>query len=363
MVFSTKVMNLLPKEVIKIKSPSFNKMLVVLAQANQGICLQQACEQTGVFAHSKQILDYFKSFKLKEIQDFFLFTSLEMLKQSIPKLNLRQIKLAVDITEEDYYGSLDNLYIWNRNPKKAKNGTTGHFKYLTISCTSKGCKLILFNMLLGPGYQVDELIPSVLKEIKKIIHIQQVTFDRGFDNHKLVYELEKIKVNYIIFSKKNKATKKIFENIWIGESYSKIRTLKFYKLGEKYTCDAKFVYIKAFQFKETEEAYDWIFITNMSFKSVRHTIGSYRNRWGIETTFRVLKQDFRIKTCSKHQSVRLMCFTFSMLFYNIWQIAKYFISRKIKAKSFFETIRFGFKIKFGLKYQFEKEILDFFGLS
>ena len=356
-------MRLFPTEINKIKSSTFNKMLVVLAQANQNICLQQACEQTGIFAHSKQILNYFKSFKLKEIENLFLFTSLEMLKKSIPKLNLRQIKLAVDITEEDYYGQLDNLYIWNRNPKKAKNGTTGHFKYLTISCTSKGCKLILFNMLLGPGYQVDELIPPVLEEIKKLIHIQQVTFDRGFDNHKLVYELEKIKVNYIIFSKKNKATKKIFENIWIGESYSKIRTLKFYKLGEKYTCDAKYVYIKAFQFKKTEEAYDWIFITNMSFKSVRHTIGSYRNRWGIETTFRVLKQDFRIKTCSKHQSVRLMCFTFSMLFYNIWQIAKYFISTKIKAKSFFETLRFGFKIKFGLKYQFEKEILDFFGLS
>lgn len=356
-------MELFPKEINKIKPPTFNKMLVVLAQANQNICLQQACEQTGIFAHSKQILNYFKNFKLKEIEDFFLFSSLSMLKQSISKLNLRQIKLAVDITEEDYYGKLDNPYIWNRNPAKAKNGTTGHFKYLTISCTSSKCKLILFNMMLGPGYQVEDLIPRVLIEIKKLISIQQVTFDRGFDNHKLIYGLEKLRVNYIIFSRKNKATKKIFENIWIGESHSKIRNLTFYKCGEKYSCDAKYVYIKAFQFEKTEDAYDWIFITNMSFKSIRHTIASYRNRWGIETTFRVLKQDFRIKTCSKHQSVRLMCFTFSMLFNNIWQIAKCFISRKIKAKSFFETLRFGFKIKFNLKYQFEKEILDFFGLN
>jgi hypothetical protein len=338
-------------------------MMVVLAQANQNICLQQACVQTGLFAHSKQIINYFKNFKLKEIENFFLLTSLEMLKQSISKLNLRQIKLAVDITEEDYYGQLDNPYIWSRNPVKAKNGTTGHFKYLTISCTSKGCKLILFNMLLGPGYQVDELIPPVLNEIKKLIKIQQVTFDRGFDNHKLVYELEKLKVNYIIFSRKNKSTKKIFHTICIGESNTEYRKLFFYKNQEKFTFTAKYVYIKSFQFEKTEEAYDWIFITNMSFKSVRHTIASYRNRWGIETTFRVLKQDFRIKTCSKHQSVRLLCFTFSMLFYNIWQIAKYFISVKIKAKSFFETLRFGFKIKFGIKYQFEKEILDFFGLS
>jgi hypothetical protein len=218
-------------------------------------------------------------------------------------------------------------------------------------------------MLLGPGYQVDELISPVLGEIKKLIKIQQVTFDRGFDNHKLVYELEKLKVNYIIFSRKNKSTKKIFENIWIGESNTEYRELFFYKNQKKFTCRAKYVYIKAFEFEKTEQAYDWIFITNMSFKSIRHTIASYRSRWGIETTFRVLKQDFRIKTCSKHQSVRLLCFTFSMLFYNIWQIAKYFISTKIKAKSFFETLRFGFKTKFDIKYHFEKEILDFFDLS
>ena len=52
-----------------------------------------------------------------------------------------------------------------------------------------------------------------------------------------------------------------------------------------------------------------------------------------------------------------------MLFYNIWQISKYFINVKIKAKSFFETIRFGFKAKFNLTYKYEKEILDFFDLS
>lgn len=362
MVSSKKIIELLPNEVNKIKKARFNKISVVLTQANQNICLQQACEQTGLYAHSKQILNYFKSFKLEEIENLFLLNSLEMLKQSIPKLNLRQIKLAVDITEDPYYGKLDNPYIWGRTPK-SPNGATGCYKYLTISSTSKTCKLILFNMLIGPGYQIEELVPPILNEIKSLIKIQQVTFDRGFDNHKLVYELEKLKINYLIFSKKNKSTKKIFENIWIGESYSKIRKLEFYKLGEKYTCEARFVYIKSFQFEETEQAYDWIFITNMSFKSIRHNIASYRNRWGIETMYRVLKQDFRIKTCSKHQSVRLLCFNISMMFYNIWQIAKYFISMKIKAKSFFETLRFGFKTKFNLKYKFEKEILEFFNLN
>lgn len=358
-----KIMKLLPLEVIIGNKATFNKMLVALIYVNQNICIQQACEQTKVYSHSKEILNHFKRFTLDQIKNFFFHTSLAILKISINRVNLRYLKLAVDITEEDYYGKLDNPYIWTKNPKKGANGSTGHFKYLTICTTNSNCKLILFNMMLGPGYQVKDLIPQALNEIRKLIPIKQVTFDRGFDNHKLVYELERLRINYIIFSKKNKSTKKIFENISLGESHSKIKTLKFYKFGEKYSCDAKFVYIKAFQFDKTEEAYDWVFITNMSFKSIRHTIASYRNGWEIETTFRVLKQDFRIKTCSKHPSVRLMCWFFSMFFHNIWQITKYFISTKIKAKSLFETIRFGIKQKFNIKYNYENEILEFFDLN
>ena len=161
MVSSKQIMKLLPKEVIKGKKAVFNKLLVVLIQANQNICIQQACEQTKIYSHSKNILEQFKNFKLDEIKNIFFQTSLSMLKLSIKQLNLRSLKLAVDITEEPYYGKLDNPYIWNRSPK-SPNGATGHFKYLTISATNSNCKLILFNMMLSPGYNVEEIIHNFL---------------------------------------------------------------------------------------------------------------------------------------------------------------------------------------------------------
>lgn len=355
-------MRLLPLEVIQRKKTIINKLLGVLIQANQNICIQQACEQTGLYSHSKQILNHFKSFTLDEIKDFFFHSSLAILKLSIKQLNLRYLKLAVDITEEPYYGKLDNPYIWNRS-QKSPNGATGHFKYLTISATNYNCKLILFNMMLSPGYEVEELIPQALNEIRKLIPIKQVTFDRGFQKKALIHELEKLKLKYLIFCPKNQYTNKILDSMRDNEIKTEIRKFKYYKNQMSHQFESQYIFIKNYLFKKTEDSYDWIFATNMSFSSVRHTIASYRNRWGIETIFRVLKQDFRIKTTSKHQSVRLMCWFFSMLFYNIWQIAKYFISFKIKAKSFFETIRFGFKIKFNIKYHYEKEILDFFNLS
>lgn len=356
------VMKLLPLEVIKEKKAVIKKLLIVMIHANQNISTQLACEQTGIYSHSKNILNKFKELKLDEIKEFFFYSCLAMLKLSIKQLNLRYLKLAVDITEEPYYGKLDNPYIWNRTPK-SPNGATGCFKYLTISATNYNCKLILFNMMLSPGYEVEELIPSILDRIRDFIPIKQVTFDRGFQKKALIHELEKLSLNYLIFCPKNKITSKILDSMIKHELKTKIRKFKYYKNQTTHKFESKYIFIKDYLFNKTEKSYDWIFATNMSFSSVRHTIASYRNRWGIETTFRVLKQDFRIKTCSKHQSVRLMCWFFSMLFYNIWQIAKFFISVTIKAKSLFETLRFGLKRKYNLKYYLEDRILKFFNLD
>ena len=348
-------------EANKKKDSMINKSLQVLCFGAQNICLQQACEQTGLYAHSKELLNKFKTYSIKEIQNSFESISLSMLSESISKLNLRYLKLAVDMTEEPYYGQLDNPLIWSRTPKSPP-GATGCFKYLTISCTNSNCKLILANILIIPGYRVEELIPPILKRIKEIIHIKQVTFDRGFHNNHLIYELEQMKIKYLIFCQKKDWSKKILDSLKSGESVSQIKNLEVrFELSKK-RFNAKFILIKDFQFEKTEKSYDWVFATNMNFNSIRHTIASYRNRWGIETVFRVLKQDFRIKTASKHQSVRLMCMCFSMLFYNLWQIGKIFININIRAKSFFETLRFGLKTKFKLKYKYEKEILDFFDL-
>lgn len=356
------IMKLLPLEVIKVKKAIVKKLLVVMVHANQNISTQLACEQTGVYSHSKNILNKFKELDLEQITNFFFYTCLAMLQSSIPKLNLRYLKLAIDITEEPYYGKLDNPFIWSRTPK-SPNGATGCFKYLTISYTNKNCKLILYNMMLSPGYELEEIIPPILNQIRKIIPIKQVTFDRGFQKKALIHELEKLSLNYLIFCPKNKATQKILDSMIKFELKTQIRDFKYCKNQTTHKFSSKYIFIKDYLYNESENSYDWIFATNMTFNSVKHTIASYRNRWGIETTFRVLKQDFRIKTCSKHQSVRLMCWFFSMLFYNIWQIAKFFISITIKAKSLFETLRFGLKKKYGLKYHLEDEILDFFNLN
>ena len=358
------ITSFLSKETKKLGSSVLKKVLIVLIYASQNICINQACEMSGVYSHSKQILNLFKKYTIREVERFFLNISLAMFKSSIQKLNLRSIKLAIDITEEPYYGKLKkgDIFIWSRTPKSPP-GATGCFKYLTISCTNTNCKLILANLLLAPGYRLEDIIPSLLDLIRKIIPIKQVTFDRGFHNNSLIYKLESLKIKYLIFCTKKEWSKEVLLKLKSGESCSIIRELEIRRAMSRKSFKAKFIIIKDYQFDKHERSYDWIFVTNLSFNSIKNTISSYRNRWGIETVFRVLKQDFRIKTTSKHQSVRLMCMCFSMLFYNIWQISKMFINNFIKAKSFLCVIRFGFKVRFGFECMYEKEILKFFGFG
>jgi hypothetical protein len=351
-------------ETCNLRSAQINKVSAVLSSANQNICIHEACILTGLYAHSKQILDKFKLVPVQTISEAFSKCGLEQLNIIKSRLNLRYIKLAVDITHEAYYGEIikGDVYISNQIPQDAPAATGSH-QYLTISATSHNCRLILFNLLLQPGYIIEDIIPQVLDKIREHIEIKQVTFDRGFHSKALIYELEIRNLKYMIFLRKTKSNRKKLNMLKSGESQSEIEEIVFYKNQEKYSCKAKKVYIKEFRYDETEQYYDWVFATNLSFASIRHTITCYRNRWGIETVFRVLNQQFRIKTNSKHPSVRAMCCFFSMIFYNLWQLAKCFISSEIHAKSFFETIRYGFKCKFQLKYKFEDDILKLFNLT
>ena len=58
----------------------------------------------------------------------------------------------------------------------------------------------------------------------------------------------------------------------------------------------------------------------------------YGRRWGVETTYRVLKHTFWPKTTSKNYFIRLFYFLFSTLLYNMWILADVIICISIYGK-------------------------------
>ncbi len=362
----------LSPEIKKEKKSVLNKVLLVLSNASQDIAVNQACKKTELYACSKEILNEFKKYSLIEIELLFFQMFISMLKFYLKSLDIRALKLAIDITKVPYYGKLDNPFISSVIPDGV-HGATGSYQYLTISCINTNCKLILGNFLVRPETNIAELIPKVLDEISKIKPIKIVLLDRGFTDLKLAYNLLKRKLKFIIFWRKN--------GTWHEKIYDLMKNeeIKYVELEReiylwpelqtiKFQCP--FIFVKKYKYEKDTKAYDWLFCSNAHFDEIGHCIASYKERWGIETIFRVIKQEFMIKTTSKHQSVRLFEICFAMFFYNLWQCARFLILLKflpndkkkrgeICANMFMETLRFALKEKYNLKCEYEKEIIDF----
>ena len=139
----------LSPEIKNSKKSVLNKVLLVLCSAAQNIAINRACKKTQLYACSKDILNEFKGYNLLKLKLCFFKMSLPMLKFYLQQINIRSLKLAIDITKVSCYGELDNPFISVEIPDNV-HGATGSYQYLTISCVSTNCKLILANFLVKP---------------------------------------------------------------------------------------------------------------------------------------------------------------------------------------------------------------------
>lgn len=71
---------------------------------------------------------------------------------------------------------------------------------------------------------------------------------------------------------------------------------------------------------------DWvIFYTNIPLDDddvdPRELANDFRNRWGVETSYRKLKNDFLAQSGSPRLATRMFYFKFAVLMYNMWTVA------------------------------------------
>jgi len=55
----------------------------------------------------------------------------------------------------------------------------------------------------------------------------------------------------------------------------------------------------------------------------------YSKRWGVETKYRQLEQDFKARTTSKNYCIRLFYFLFSVCLFNLWILINICVSLKL----------------------------------
>ena len=253
----------------------------------------------------------------------------------------KNVILAIDYTDEDFYGDVQGFDIhgWT-----GEHGVTGKFKFLTCSIVSDDIpeKIPLLSVPILIGHYKSHVIDYLLAQVTSLFaHIDLVLFDRGFYDKDLMFELKKASYPYLIFVPKQKDKQEILCGLDNGDHVAITNEFTINKNKTVYHDENFLVFLKQIYCKKTEECYDWVFATNVEDVALGNIIATYKKRWRIETGFRV-QDDATIKCKSKDLQTRYFLFLFTQLLQADWMC---FYKEEVSFKNFLiELDAFGQRI-------------------
>lgn len=321
--------------------------------------VNESCKSTEEISKSQIIYRKLDS-NINEIESAFRENAKRFL--NLLKIYSRNKKfiLSFDETEDSFYGKFDkaedNLYLHDLIYET--KGAKYCYKYLTLAITcNNGIRYILDGIILKRGDYVEDHVYDMIKFVKENISIEVVLFDRGF-GWSVIYKLQQLKVNYIVFWKKQGSWyKKYFTNMKDGEFCEISKSYKYNRDKTNYKIESKFVLIKQHKYKDKK--YDWIFATNLNLKSAERYVKRYKKRWGIETIFRVT-DDIRIYTTSTNPLIRYFLFMFTCFVYNIWKFFQFYLGKEFTLANFSINMNLFMIQKEMIKPKHYKEFLPIF---
>lgn len=227
----------------------------------------------------------------------------------------RRFAIAMDYTDEMYYGELGHSMAVGTKPK---DGSSHAYKYFTVSIVTEGARCILF------CYPVfDRATPHMFFIDRALCFMEgmgirphTLLLDREFGCVDVIASLQSDRYRYVIpadhdskFERKTKEVQK-FPARFIDWQMAN---------AKKEVAETDLVVIERFD-KEGKRMLHG-FLTNLPKSCYEEEVEDlarlYSRRWGIETAHREEDQ-FRLKTTSVNGVVRYLFFVIGVLIYNLW---------------------------------------------
>jgi hypothetical protein len=228
-------------------------------------------------------------------------------EKNIRRMHLGSCDVLIDVTEEDFYGKIEGLWL---HPWTGEKGVKAHYKFLVCSIKYRNKKFPIAVKMLSLGTNIADAIGFALQACKNAgLTIRTVLLDRGFYSADNIRELKEQDVFYLVFARKSKNINCMLESMQKSAKISKEMILN--KNKTKTKIETTLALVKDFR------EFDWVFATNLEI-SGREIAKRYVVRWNIETDFRV-QDEARIKTKSKRPEVRLFYFLIALLIFFVWQ--------------------------------------------
>lgn len=303
---------------------------VIQAAAMTQDFIENTTQKQGNKPNADIIFERIKGSNTKLMKTAFLLILNFMIKQVKHKFNRREWTIAIDTHYEPFYGESTGLWIHSYKPKK---GCKGSYKFITVSGVIGNARFTLLALPVRRGAYTEELVEELIKEAKKNFRIKLVLLDRGFYSGNVVEALEGLKVRYILFAPKNKKNKRFLrETSDFSHRYlrHKLPLRKFKTKGE---IKVKLLVIKDFIDMTNWIIYDWIFATNLANTTALTYVKLYKQRWGIETAYRMFGR-IQIVTTSTNHVVRYFLFIVVVLLYNLWKFYNLIAESIVSFKTF-----------------------------
>ena len=259
------------------------------------------------------IFNYIKDNKIEDILSSFRNMNLEIFKMM--KLENEIHDIAIDCHDIPYYGDENTPGI---RGIKLKNGSSWGKSFCTLDIIGNSQLTLDVIDINGLNKNYSLFIESLFKRLE-IIGVKTGTayLDKEFFNIAVISKLDELKINFVIAAKSNPVINKELKNHqkeW-GNT-STIFKYQFKKGGPSFNVVAIYDDIKKKYL---------LFATNKKAESIEKfekTIPEeYRKRWNIETGYRV-KNDFKIRSCTKSPVARVLFFIIQCIMYNVLNMLK-----------------------------------------
>jgi len=229
------------------------------------------------------------------------------------------VDVGIDFTDIPFYGDKDTDMVVKKQPG---DGTTNCYRYATINIVERNKRFVLLAVPYGKFDNKERILHQLLGYALQRIKIRRLYADRAFFTSKCINIFRRYNIKFIIPATENNRIRKLLE---IMDDQSVVRD---YEMQ-----NAHFHVAIAVDDNGIKRG----FATNIDFNE--HDVGFsnylfllYGKRWGVETTFRVLKHTFWAKTTSRNYFIRLFYFLLSCLLYNLWILGDVIICLSVFGK-------------------------------
>ena len=304
----------------KFSKSDFLDVLIYIAIhndfANNGAVVFKELNQDRETPSGDLMLYHLGKYKtIDEIIDMFngiLDFEFEFIKRNYNPLKFRKHDVAYDIHKIPYYGKGINCVCGG----KFDRGTSNFFEFLTCSIVEPGKRFILDIIPKHPLNDLSKLMDKSLEKVKKKINIDRVYCGRGFNSAKIFRVLKKHNLNFLMPMVRTTSVKRAFDEA----EYCKEKIFEDFKVGSGKNKEKVTLVLV-----DDEEGIKRAFVCNFDIPPPL-AYQLYHKRWGIETSYRNLDNDFKPRTTTRNYNIRAFYFLFSCCLYNLWVLTNICVS-------------------------------------